>query len=64
MQKKWPHSIRSQRFGNFAGTALTAPLNKYLKENCFGASVSYVPQVVTAQNGNDAGMIGAWVMVF
>ncbi len=41
------------------GENLTAPLNKYLKENCFGASVSYVPQVVTAQNGNDAGMIGA-----
>lgn len=45
------------------GENLTAPLNKYLKENCFGASVSYVPQVVTAQNGNDAGIIGAASLV-
>lgn len=38
---------------------LTKPLNQYLRKNCFGADVSYVPQIVTAQNGNDAGIIGA-----
>jgi len=41
------------------GENLTEPLNRYLQENCFGASVTYVPKVVIAQNGNDAGMIGA-----
>lgn len=45
------------------GENLTQPLDKYLKENCFGASVSYVPRVVTAQNGNGAGMIGAASLV-
>lgn len=45
------------------GEKLTGPLNQYLKENCFGANVSYVPQVVTAQNGNDAGIIGAACLV-
>lgn len=41
------------------GEKLTEPLNRYLKDHCFGASVSYVPKVVTAKNGNDAGIIGA-----
>lgn len=41
------------------GENLTGPLNTYLKNNCFGSSVSYVPKVVTAKNGNDAGIIGA-----
>ena len=45
------------------GEKLTEPLNQYLKKNCFGADVSYVPQVVTAQNGNDAGIIGAACLV-
>lgn len=45
------------------GEYLTAPLNRYLCENCFGASVSYVPKVVTAKNGNDAGTIGAASLV-
>lgn len=45
------------------GEKLTEPLNQYLRENCFGASVSYVPNVVIAQNGNDAGMIGAASLV-
>lgn len=45
------------------GEKLTDPLNRYLKENCFGAAVSYVPQVVIAQNGNDAGIIGAACLV-
>ncbi len=41
------------------GENLTRPLNEYLRKNCFGADVSYVPKVVTATNGNDAGIIGA-----
>lgn len=41
------------------GERLTQPLNQFLQENCFGASVSYIPKVVAAQNGNDAGIIGA-----
>jgi len=45
------------------GRNLTEPLNRYLKENCFGAAVSYVPQIVTAKNGNDAGIIGAASLV-
>ena len=45
------------------GENLTKPLNEYLKKNCFGAAVSYVPQIVTAQNGNDAGIIGAASLV-
>ena len=45
------------------GENLTGPLNRYLRENCFGADVSYVPRVVTAQNGNDAGIIGAAALV-
>jgi len=45
------------------GEKLTQPLNSYLIENCFGASVAYVPRVVIAQNGNDAGIIGAASLV-
>lgn len=41
------------------GEKLTRPLNEYLKQNCFGASVTYVPQAVIAENGNNAGIIGA-----
>lgn len=41
------------------GKKLTEPLNRHLQENCFGASVSYVPEVVIAENGNQAGIIGA-----
>jgi len=42
---------------------LTEPLTKYLQEGCFGGSVTYIPQVVIAQNGNDAGIIGAASLV-
>ena len=45
------------------GNNLTDPLNKYLQANCFAASTAYVPQVVTAQNGNSAGIIGAASLV-
>lgn len=45
------------------GENLTEPLNRYLAENCFGGSVSYVPRVVAARNGNNAGIIGAASLV-
>lgn len=45
------------------GKKLTEPLNRYLKEKCFGASVTYVPETVIAKNGNHAGMIGAASLV-
>ncbi len=41
------------------GEKLTKPLNEFLQENCFGSEVTYIPKVVIAQNGNNAGMIGA-----
>ncbi|MDE6365687.1 MAG: ROK family protein, partial [Lachnospiraceae bacterium] len=41
------------------GEKLTEPLNRYLRANCFGNTVAYVPRVVAAKNGNQAGMIGA-----
>lgn len=41
------------------GEKLTKPLNQFLQENCFGSEVAYIPEVVIAQNGNNAGMIGA-----
>lgn len=41
------------------GEKLTDPLNRYLRENCFGSTVAYVPKAVIAENGNQAGMIGA-----
>ncbi len=46
------------------GEKLTDPLNRYLQEHCFGASGAYIPPVVIAQNGNDAGIIGAASLVF
>lgn len=45
------------------GDNLTDPLNRYLAANCFGGAVAYIPRVVTAQNGNDAGIIGAASLV-
>lgn len=45
------------------GEKLTQPLNQYLQQNCFGASIAYVPKVVIAENGNDAGIIGAASLV-
>ncbi len=45
------------------GEKLTGPLHQFLQENCFGTQVSYVPRVVIAQNGNNAGMIGAASLV-
>lgn len=41
------------------GEYLTVPIEKYLKENCFGGETAFLPKVITAQNGNDAGIIGA-----
>lgn len=45
------------------GEKLTKPLNEALQKYCFGASVAPVPQVVIAQNGNSAGVIGAASLV-
>lgn len=42
---------------------LTGPLNEYLKKNCFGGEQTYIPSVVIAENGNQAGMIGAASLV-
>ncbi|MCI9124914.1 MAG: ROK family protein [Eubacterium sp.] len=41
------------------GETLTEPINRYLRENCFGGPVAHIPRVVVAKNGNHAGMIGA-----
>ncbi|MDE5700508.1 MAG: ROK family protein [Lachnospiraceae bacterium] len=46
------------------GEKLTNPLNQYLRENCFGNAVTYIPQVVIAKNGNLAGLIGAAGLVY
>lgn len=46
------------------GEKLTQPLNQYLRQNCFGNTVTYIPKVVTAQNGNQAGIIGAAALVY
>lgn len=46
------------------GDKLTKPLNQYLQDNCFGNTVTYIPQVVIAQNGNHAGLIGAAGLVY
>ncbi len=46
------------------GEKLTDPLNQYLQENCFGNTVTYIPRVVIAENGNLAGLIGAAGLVY
>ncbi len=46
------------------GEKLTEPLNQYLRANCFGNTVAYVPRAVVAQNGNQAGIIGAAGLVW
>ena len=38
---------------------LTEEINKYIKENCFGGTMVFVPEVQIAELGNDAGIIGA-----
>lgn len=45
------------------GKNLTVPINEHLKKNCFGGEMAFIPEVVTAQNGNDAGIIGAAALV-
>lgn len=45
------------------GEYLTAPVQEYLKKNCFGGETAFLPKVITAQNGNDAGIIGAAALV-
>ncbi len=46
------------------GEKLTEPLNQYLRANCFGNTVAYVPRAVVAENGNQAGIIGAAGLVW
>lgn len=41
------------------GERLTAPLNDYVREHCFGGDLSYVTKIATASLGNLAGIIGA-----
>lgn len=41
------------------GEYLLGPINRTLKDNCFGGSIGEVPQVIEAALGNKAGMIGA-----
>ncbi len=41
------------------GERLTAPLNNYVREHCFGGDLSYVTKIATASLGNLAGIIGA-----
>lgn len=45
------------------GKKLTEPLTRYLEKNCFGGSIAFLPQIVTAKNGNNAGIIGAASLV-
>lgn len=41
------------------GENLTVPLQEYIKEQCFAGEKAYIPKVVCATLGNEAGMIGA-----
>lgn len=41
------------------GEYLTNPLKEQLIRDSFGGEMAYIPKVVTAQNGNNAGIIGA-----
>lgn len=45
------------------GEILTKPINEYVRRNCFGADLAYLPEIVIAKNGNDAGVIGAASLV-
>lgn len=38
---------------------LTAPLQKLVKDLCFGGELGEIAQIVTSELGNDAGIIGA-----
>lgn len=41
------------------GENLTVPLQEYIKGQCFAGEKAYIPKVVCATLGNEAGMIGA-----
>lgn len=41
------------------GKLLTEAINEYIRENCFGGAMVFVPEVQVAELGNDAGIIGA-----
>lgn len=42
---------------------LTSPLQAQVEKECFGGDMGYIPKIVTALNGNDAGIIGAGALV-
>ena len=41
------------------GRNLTDPINAYIRDKCFGREKAYIPEVICATLGNDAGIIGA-----
>ena len=41
------------------GKILTEAINEYIRKNCFGGTMVFVPKVQVAELGNDAGIIGA-----
>lgn len=45
------------------GERLTVPVEKYLREYSFGKEKVKIPKILIAQNGNDAGIIGAAALV-
>lgn len=45
------------------GENLTTPLNEHVRKYCFAGERAYIPKVVRASLGNDAGMIGAALLV-
>ena len=42
---------------------LTDPINEYIKDKCFGGAATYIPEVVCATLGNNAGIIGASCLI-
>ena len=45
------------------GSYLTDPLNDYIQKYCFAGKRAYIPTVIRATLGNDAGIIGAASMI-
>ena len=41
------------------GTYLTDPLNEYIRKYCFAGERAFIPPIIRATLGNDAGIIGA-----
>ncbi len=45
------------------GKNLTDPVNEFVQKNCYATANNFIPKVVTAILGNDAGLIGAAALV-